>query len=290
MSVTLTGDNNYTGTYDDVQVLGGANSGGNTDYDTTIGDETFMFGNLQQQGAHHAITTDTSGDVTSGTWNSTATGSSNDTLHFGFTFHNAVAGGTSNFLTSGDIPNPAHFVADGDGDANYTSTADDSAWTSNYTAWQATQPPGTTYSDSTVIETGVSTGHPDGTGSVTLDVLATSPGGTPASETADHAGAKVLLGFSVGSDHIALDTVTQDQFNSYFNVTSTTHISTNGNVVHDTTITLTDGSGHDLTGGTAWSVDLYGVDSTAIGDASTPAGEQALQTWAWNNVITDHPV
>jgi hypothetical protein len=262
MTVTLTGDNNYSGTYSDVDVLGGANSGGSTFTDTNLftnldsnGTEYFLFGNLKS-----GSTTVSSGDITSNIYTTTATGSAGDTLVFDFTFDPGHAAGASGFLTSsfalsggltnGDQPS---LQPDTDGDANYQSTADASAWNTQYAEWVASLGPGYTFSGPTTIETGVNNGHPDPDVNVTLDVTATAPGSAP-TLTSDYAGAKVLLGFAVGSDHLSLNghsTLTDAEFNQFFTVTASSHQSANSNTVNDTMIGLADHS---------WSVDLYGVD------------------------------
>lgn len=266
MPVTLTGDNNYSGVYTDVDVLGGASAGGTTTTDTNAfaaldpnGKEYFLFGNLHA-GSH----TTSSGDVTTGTFNTTATGDSGDTLVFKFTFDPGHAGATSDFLTSdfaigggllnGDQPS---LRPDTDGDADYQSTADASAWTTQYDAWVASLGQGYTFSGPTSIETNVSNGHPDPDVNVTLDIIGTAAGTDP-TLTSDDAGVKVLLGFAVGSDHLSLDghsTVTQDEFNQFFQVTASSHLSANNNTVNDTVISLDDHT---------WSVDLYGVDVGAL--------------------------
>ncbi|QQO20313.1 hypothetical protein JJB98_10520 [Bradyrhizobium diazoefficiens] len=270
--IVLTGDNNYSGDYNfntfgTFHVLGGANSGGQTVDDTGDGNEVFMFGNLQYKGT--TFTENNFSDDTTHTYQSTATGTSNDTLHFGFTFPGS--GGTESFFDS-TFWNQA---TNGDGDNTYETDAALNGVNNKLADWQAVElTAGATLSGSQLIEYNESSAHNNGTTTLT-NVTATLPGeDTP---TADHAGAKTLLGFSVGSDHIALDTVTQDQFNTYFTVASTTHTSTNGNVVNDTTITLTDGHGIALTGDAAWSVDLYGVNTTAV------SGD--LHDYAWNNII-----
>jgi hypothetical protein len=269
MSVTLTGDNNYTGVYSDVDVLGGGSNGGGSFTDTNAftsldpnGTEYFLFGNLHSSGPS-GVTIST-GDITSGSYGTTATGDSGDTLVFSFNFDPGHAGGTSNFLTSsfaiggglqnGDQPS---LQPDTDGDADYQSTADDSAWHTQYDAWVASLGPGYTFSDPTTIETNVSNGHPDPDVNVTLDITATAPSSDP-TLTSDYAGQKVLLGFAVGSDHLNLDgdsTITQDEFNQFFEVTASSHLSANNNTVNDTVISLDDHT---------WSVDLYGVDVGAL--------------------------
>lgn len=253
--VTLTGDNNYTGTYNDIVVLGGDQYGGNSWTDTTNGAETYLFGNL-----HYKNTDDhTLGqDVTGGTWNTTATGTSNDTLHFHFTFTPGT-GGTSNFLMDGQIP-MGQFGPDTDGDATYQSEANHNAWETNYQAWQAAQPIGTTYTDPVTIETKVGK---TGELIITLDIQANSPS-TSDSLTADHTGNKTLLGFSVDSDHIALDDVTEARFEQYFTVNASSHTSANNNTVNDTVISLGnwDNSTHTSEGN--WSVDLYGVSVATL--------------------------
>lgn len=273
MSVTLTGDNNYSGVYDTITVLGGANYGGHNDFDTTDSNEVFMFGNLQYKST--TITDKsydgTGTDVTSGTYQSTATGSSNDTLHFHFTFHAGTPGGTSNFLTDGS---PQDYASDatgatqngyptGDGDATYQSHSSDASWNSTYADWQSTQPTGTTYSDPVTIETGVTKNNGGTDHYITLNVEATAPG-TPDTLTADHGGNKSLLGFSVDSDHIALDGVTEAQFEQYFTINASSHTSANNNTVNDTVISLGswDNSTHTSEGN--WSVDLYGVSVATL--------------------------
>ncbi|HSV02895.1 MAG TPA: hypothetical protein VLI41_06780 [Phenylobacterium sp.] len=268
MPVTLTGDDNYSGVYTDVDVLGGATAAGTTSTDMNAfagldpnGKEYFLFGNLHA-GSH----TTSTGDVTSGSYNTTATGDSGDTLVFDFTFDPGHAGGASNFLTSsfalsgglqnGDQPS---LQPDIDGDADYQSTAAASAWTTQYNAWVASLGPGYTFSGPASIETSVSNGHPDPDVNVTLDVTATAPGSAP-TLTSDYAGVKVLLGFAVGSDHLSLDghsTITQDEFNQFFEVTASSHLSANNNTVNDTIIGLDDHT---------WSIDLYGVN---VGDLTT---------------------
>jgi hypothetical protein len=301
MAITITGDNNYTGTYDDpMYVLGGANNGGHDDTDTGNGDEIFVFANLQYKNTKVTDTTydGTGTHVADGTtWQTTADSTSNDTLHFGFTFHAAQPGNTSSYLIEGNIP---HAFPDPDHDAtsDIATTADDHAVAANYLDWvnsltggtfsnltdamNAAEQAGYTFSDSQTIETNalhndsdMTTGHdpqpvPDTFWSGLVD--ATAPG-TPASMTADHGGDKALLGFTVGSDHIALDGVTQDQFSQFFTVDNTaTHLSANNNTVHDTVIALDGGS---------WSVDLYGVDLSAMSAHDAAA-------YVWQNVIS-HP-
>lgn len=274
--VTIAGSNLYSGTYDDPYfwILGGANNGGHDDADTISGDETFVFGNLQYRSN---VITDTnysddsgtlfSGDATK-SYQVTASGTSNDTLHFSFTFHEATPGGVLGTFT----PDPG---SDGKLQQNELSTEyshfleslgiDPSIWAQN----SSTDPlPG--YGDGTAESATVYTG-PTNTTTRYYEATPTSGTGTPASLTADYTGAKTLLGFSVGSDHIGLDGVTQDYFNTYFNVASTTHTSANNNTVNDTVISLGDG--------TSWQVDLLGVDTTAIGD------EQALKDYVWANII-----
>lgn len=285
--VTLTGDNNYTGNYTDpFYVLGGANNGGHNDFDTGIGNEVFMFGNVTYGPAKTSVTiTDTTYDGggtlltdSSHTYQSTATGSSNDTLHFDFTVGTGTVQ-TSNFLTDHGTPQDYYPDTDDSGAVNYYAESNISAWNSNYSAWLADHS-GWTLSSLTTVETSAAahdsdlheaTDSPDDIWSG--DIVATHT--TGGSVTADYTGAKTLLGFSVGSDHIALDghdgvtSLTEDQFNANFTVTSTQHTSSNNVIVNDTTISLTGGN---------WSVDLYGVDTTAVvGD---------LHDWAWSNVIT----
>jgi hypothetical protein len=249
MAVTLTGDNNYTGIYDDLWVLGGANNGGHDDTDNGS-TNVFLFGNLQYK---NTTVTDTSNDgtgtlVSSSTYQTTATGTSADTLHFTF-----------------NVSEGEHFTWDAWGGLSGSNAAYNGV-ESSYESWLASLPAGYTLSDP-------------------VSGVFNDPPGDPATfngfDTADVAGsgisaafggAKTLLGFSVGSDHIALDGVTgESTFDANFTVTSTTHISSNGNTVHDTTIMLNGGS---------WSVDLYGVDTTSLSGDS-----QALKDFAWNSVI-----
>jgi hypothetical protein len=282
--VTLTGDNNYSGTYDSIDVLGGANYGGHDDFDAKDGNEVFMFGNLQYKST---TITDTSYDgdgntITSGTYQSTATGTSNDTLHFHFTFHEGSAGGTSNFLTDAA---PQDYTADTDGDANYQAQSDASAWNTNYATWHAAELAlGATFSDPTTIETGVNNGHPDPDVNLTLDITANLPG-TPATLTADNTGDKTLLGFSVGSDHIALDGVDESKFDQYFTINSSTHTSANNNTVNDTVISLGAWTDADHTSAGGWAVDLYGVNVTDLQAAATTAGE-TLQHYVYTTIVS----
>jgi hypothetical protein len=285
MSVTLTGDNNYSGTYSNVDVLGALSAGGGTYTDTNHyanldpnGFEYFLFGDLQFRS--NVVS---SGDVTSGTYQTTATGSSTDTLVFDFTFDPGHTGGTSNFLTSsyalsGGLANgdqPA-LQADTDGDAAYQSTASANAWTTQYDAWVASLGSGYTFSDPTTIETGVTANnpHPDQSDpdvNISLDVTATAAG-SPPTLTSDYAGTKVLLGFTVGYDHLSLNghsTVTDALFNQYFSVTASTHQSANNNTVTDTIVGLNDHS---------WSVDLYGVDVGSLTSAYNTAHGTSLST------------
>lgn len=292
MSVTLTGDNNYSGIYDNIWVLGGANHGGNSDSDTTTGNEVFMFGNLRYKSTTVTDNPDgTAQDVTGGTYQSTATGSSNDTLHFSFTFHAGTPGATHNFLTEAA---PQDYASDalgantnghptGDGDADYQAQSDATAWTTNYTAWHtALAAEGATFTDSTTIETGVKGVHnpTDPDVNLTLDITAKLPG-TPDTFTADHGGDKTLLGFSVGSDHVALDlsgggSVSEAQFEQYFTISSSTHQSANHNTVNDTVISLNGGG---------WDVDLYGVNTADLQAAATTAGE-TLQQYVYNTIVS----
>lgn len=314
MSVIVTGNNNYTGTYTDLWVLGGANNGGHDDTDNGSTD-VFMFGNL---GAGKTLVTDTSYDgtgtlVSAGTYQSTATGTSGDTLHFSFTDHPAVPGATSDFLTSsylvqGNIQtDPDHDASSGLATLSNTSAinGDYLAWVNSLTggsytlisdAVTAAQNAGYGFSDSETIETSAGNPHSNfdssgvvsHTDSTPVDtdtesywtglVDATAPG-TPETLTADHGGAKVALGFSVGSDHIALDNVTSESmFDAFFTVAGSHHTLTNGNTVNDTTITL-----NGTTVETAWSVDLYGVDLSAQGDAAAQAH------YAWTTIVS-HPL
>lgn len=291
----LTGNNLYSGTYDSsvFNVLGLHNT---TASDDTTGSEVFMFGDLQYKNSVVANDTQLNTDISSGDsqFQSTHTGSSDDTLVFHFT----PDGGTPvthSFLTEAA---PQDYASDavsftggngfdaGDGDANYQAQSDASAWNTNYATWLASLPSGYTLSGSTTtIETGVNGGHPDPDATIALDITATTPG-TFDNLTAVHTGDKTLLGFTVGSDHITLDGVGtgatgETTFDQFFNVTSTVHTSLNGNVVNDTTITLTDGSGHDLIGPHAWSVDLYGVDTTSL------TNESDLQQFVWSQVTTN---
>src|SRR3569832_2262619 len=101
MTDTLTGDDNYSGTYSNVDVLGAASAGGGTFTDTNLyanlapsGPEVFLFGDLQFRS--NVVS---SGDVTSGTYNTTGTGSAGDTMVFDFTFDPGHTGGAPNFLT-----------------------------------------------------------------------------------------------------------------------------------------------------------------------------------------------
>lgn len=285
MTVTLTGDNNYSGSYSNVDVLGGASAGGGTFTDTNLyanldpsGNEYFLFGNLKS-----GSTTVSSGDITSNIYTTTATGAAGDTLVFDFTFDPGHAGGTSNFLTSsyaisgglqnGDQPS---LQPDTDGDANYQSTANADGWNTQYAAWVASLGPGYTFSDPTTIETSVTANNPhpdqnDPDVNITLDITATAPGSAP-TLTSDYAGTKVLLGFAVGSDHLSLNghsTITDDEFNQFFTVTASTHQSANNNTVNDTIIALADHS---------WSVDLYGVNVGSLTSAYNTAHGTALTT------------
>lgn len=257
--VTLTGDNNYSGIYDSISVLGGANYGGHDDFDATDGNEVFMFGNLQYKST---TVTDNSYDgsgnlVTGGTYQSTATGTSNDTLHFSFSGSEAQ-----------------HFTFEAwnglqNGHESYNGVEN------AYEAWLATLPTGVQFSDgiSGQFQSGQdhSTTPPTPTYTEFDGYLHADVAGTGI--TADHGGAKTLLGFSVGSDHIALDGITTElAFDENFTVTSTTHQSANNNVVHDTTITFNGGN---------WSVDLYGVDSTSL------TTEADLQHFAWSQLTSN---
>jgi hypothetical protein len=292
---TLTGDDNFSGSYTDIFVLGAAIGGSTgTIYADTPdgGNETFMFGDLQ-----HKSTVETSGDITSGTFQSTATGTGGDEVDFNFTFH-AGTGGTSNFLTDGF--SPQDYTADSDGDATYQAQSDDNAWLTNYANWQASQPAGTTYSDPVTIETGVNNGHPDPDANLTLDIQATTPGASPY-YTADDGGNKILLGFTVATDtnpgdHIGLN-VDKTTFEQYFTVNADTHISANNNVVNDTVISLgnftasTGTAAGDHAYGTSegnWSVDLYGVSVASLQTAAANAGYQgtnALSDYVYDTIV-----
>lgn len=268
-TITLTGDNNYSGTYDSsiwgsMYVLGGANDGGHDDTDAITGNEVFVFGNLQHKSTTVTDATyDGTGTLVDGsqgtTFQTTASGTSNDTMHFDFTLHHGAPGGTLTFQIPDGSP-------DADGDANYQTDASASGVTNSYNSWVASLPAGYTLNnDPVTVETGVHTEGPDHTltdpdVNVTLAGITATAAGTPDTLTADHGGDKTLLGFSVGSDHIALDGVTDESmFDTYFTVNNAaTHQSANNNTVHDTTITLNGGS---------WSVDLYGVDLSAMSQA-----------------------
>jgi hypothetical protein len=278
VSVTLTGDNNYSGVYTDVDVLGGANYGGGTFTDTNAfasldpsGTEYFLFGNLNFRSDKVF-----SGDVTTGTYAVTATGNAGDTLVFDFTYTAGTTGDTFNFFTSGFSPggpggdNPAR-QPDTDGDADWQSAASASGWNSAYADWQASLGSGYVYSNSTTIETGVNGGHPDPDNNITLAITATGPS-TQATLTSDYAGEKILLGFAVGSDFINLDghsTLTDALFNQFFTVTTSTHQSANHNTVTDTVLSLD---------GNSWSVDLYGVNVAALTTAYNTLHGTSLST------------
>lgn len=258
MSITLTGDNNYSGVYSNVDVLGGANHGGGTFEDISAfsaldpnGIEFFMFGNL-----NYRSDVIFSGDHSTGTYAATTTGGAGDTLVFDFTLNAGGSSGTFNFLTSGF--ELGALSADTDGDADYQSPADVNGWNSQYAAWQTSLGAGVTYSDPTTIETGVHGGRTltDPDANLTLNIMAS--GSTSPSLTSDFAGQKVLLGFAVGSDFLNLNghsAITDDVFNQYFQVTASSHQSANHNTVNDTVVSLNDGS---------WSVDLYGVNVAAL--------------------------
>jgi len=274
MSVTLTGNNNYSGIYHDVDVLGGANAGGGTYYDTNhfgstpggaIDNETFLFGNLQ-----HTSTTTTTGDISSGSYNTTATGTSGDTLVFSFTLHLGNAQ-TSHFLDAA----PAHAPDTDDGGAvDLYSEADINGWLSSYLGWVdslsgssftanpndataynaalgqaigAAQAAGWSLADLAKVETGAknldgTTGqHIDDDSDPVWSGLVDATKGGPDTLTSDHQGNKILLGFGVGSDHLSLNgdsTITNAQFDQFFTITGDTHISANNNIVNDTVISL----------------------------------------------------
>lgn len=257
MSVTLTGDNNYTGTYDNLWVLGGANNGGHDDTDNGSTD-VFMFGNL---GAGKTLVTDTSHDDTgtflsSGTLQSTATGDSHDTLHFGFHFHPGSEGGVLGTFAGPSEDSQSALSTE------YTAFLvsvgiDPAVWQQN----NATDPlPG--YGDGDVESITWTQGQ--ATQTRYYEATPTSGEGTDAYFTVDHSGNKTLLGFSVDSDHIALDGVTEAQFEQYFTINASSHTSANNNTVNDTVISLGnwDNSTHTSTGG--WSVDLYGVSVATL--------------------------
>jgi hypothetical protein len=291
-SVTVTGNNNYSGTYtsadyDYFWVLGRANNGGHEDFDVNDGNEVFVFGNLQYKSTtvtdtNYVDDSNSSGtSVSDGTYQTTATGTSADTLHFGFTFHEAQPGDIVSFFDSAFWYPYSH----PDYDFTYETNGSASNLQGYYDQWVASL--GSTYqfSGSTDIEC-LENNSTDGSNGndttahdnyLTLNVTATAPG-TDASLTSDNGGDKTLLGFSVGSDHIALDNVTDESmFSQYFTIDNTaTHQSANDNTVHDTIISLEDGS--------SWSVDLYGVDTSGF-DTSTDAGKQALTDYVWNNII-----
>jgi hypothetical protein len=257
MSVTLTGDNNYTGIYDSLWVLGGANNGEHDDTDNGSTD-VFLFGNLQYKST---TVTDTSYDgtgtlVSSNTYQTTATGTSADTLHFTF-----------------NVSEGEHFTWDAWGGLSGSNAAYNGV-ESSYESWLASLPASYTLSDPVsgdFVSGKDTTTHPP------TDIYTTFNGYDAADVagigiTAAFDGDKTLLGFSVGSDHLALDGITSESmFDANFTVTSTAHTSANGNTVHDTTITLNGGG---------WSVDLYGIDTTSFNNDS-----QALKDFAWNNVI-----
>jgi hypothetical protein len=96
-----------------------------------------------------------------------------------------------------------------------------------------------------------------------FDITATGPG--TSTLTSDYAGQKILLGFAVGSDFLNLSghsTITDDLFNQFFQVASSSHQSANHNTVTDTVVSLVGGN---------WSADLYGVDVGALTTAYNTA-------------------
>jgi hypothetical protein len=142
-------------------------------------------------------------------------------------------------------------------------------------------PAGTTYSDPTTIETGANGGaHSDPDVNLTLDIMATGSG-TASTLTSDYAGAKVLLGFAPGSDLLNLNghsTLTEAQFDQFFQVTASSHQSANHNTVVDTVISLDDNS---------WSVDLYGVNVATLTAAYNTLHGTSLTTvgYVWDVIL-----
>jgi hypothetical protein len=238
-----------------------------------LGTEYFLFGFL-----NHQSTKVFSGDVLTGSYDTNGSGNAGDTLTFDFAFN--AAGASSNFLTSGFVIGALSSDAapGGDGDADYQSPANFHAWNAQYAAWQASLPVGTTYSDPTTIETGVSGPH-DPDVNYTFNIMAS--GSTASTLTSDYAGQKVLLGFAPGSDHLNLNgdaNLTEAQFDQFFQVTASSHQSANHNTVVDTVISLDDNS---------WGVDLYGVNVTALTAAYNTLHGTSLSTvgYVWDVIL-----
>jgi hypothetical protein len=252
---TITGPTPYEGTYTDVTVVG---------TNTTVSDDdgnhdTYVLGNENTQPANGNITI-------------TASGTSNDTISYSFDV-SVLAGQTFNFL---DFSHPqlALTGTEQDGTIDGTSNANANAWYSQYDAWIASLGDLGQYQFSGELDVQAWQKAKQGTvvTDVNLDgVIATKAGETTITSN-DVGSHDTTLGFAVGSDHIDLGAnVTQSIFENYFTVTSTNHADDHGNTIQDTTISL----------GSDWSVDLYGVDTSALSG-------QALSDYVFNNLLTHH--
>jgi hypothetical protein len=254
MDQTITGPTPYEGTYTDITVVGT----NNTVSDTDGNHDTYVLGN-ENLNAANKITI-------------TASDTSNDTIAYSFDV-NVLAGQTFNFL---DFSHPQLTLTGNEQDSTIdgTSNANANAWYSQYDAWVASLGDLGQYQFSGELDVQAWQKAKQGTvvTDVNLDnIVATKAGETTV--TSNDAGSHdTVLGFAVGSDHIDLGAnVTQSIFENYFTVTSTTHNDDHGNAIHDTTISL----------GSDWSVDLYGVDTSALSG-------QALSDYVYNNLVTQH--
>jgi hypothetical protein len=205
--------------------------------------------------------------VDDGTDKITASGDSADTIVYSFTV-NTTDGQTSNFLLDWDHP---QLATSDDGD--YTSNANFNAWYSEYAEWQASLGDGWDFGDATTIDTWMKAKQGSVETDVTLNIVATMGGETTV--TNDTTGHDNLLAFAIGSDHIQLDGITKELFDTYFSVGESTHPGPGASTVDDLVINFGDGSN--------WSVDLIGIYDTAYANA-TAAG-QSLQDYVWENIV-----
>jgi len=313
MTLTLTGDDNFSGYYTDIFVLGaaiGGNSGG-TYTDTNAfdgGNETFMFGDLQ----HKSTVISTEMDETTGTYQSTATGTGGSEVDFHFTLATSTTTETSDFLHGHDISVDADGSSDPFGTGATGPYYETSADVQSYYSWLAdhSATDGWVLTNQASIEFGAD--QQDGTVGqkidddsnpnnflANIDTNATKNDTTVTGLTADDTGNKILLGFTVdptAGDHIGLN-VDKATFEQYFTVNADTHISANNNVVNDTVISLgsftanTGTAAGDHVYGTSegnWSVDLYGVSVASLQTAAANAGYQgtnALSDYVYDTIV-----